>query len=275
MRAAILFIIVVSFLGASAYTQNADRDILERRLEKQFLQLRDRIPATRKLEISDSVNHSIAEYAASDDIFTHTFSSLRYLGQIMSSDSLVKLITWNLILDDGSNNYYCYLLRRNVKSGKGKLKVFSGVHIQKPIRTDTTYSISDWYGALYYDIRPFVFNGSVKYILLGIDYGNSLTTRKIIDVLSFREDGEPQFGLKCFNDGGSLKQRIVFEYASSAVMSLKFESERSIVFDHLSPFTPEMKSNYQFYGPDFSFDSYDFENGFWKLKPDIDIRNKD
>lgn len=275
MRSALLLIFLVALTCIRGNSQSDDRDIMEKRLEKQFMQLRERISSQRKYEINDSICDAISEYAASGKIFNHTFTNLRYLGQIMSPDSLVKLITWNLILDDGSNNYYCYLFRRNEKSEEGSFRVFSGKHTGEPIRTDTTYSLSDWYGALYYDLKPFAFEGSIRYILLGIDYGNSLTTRKVIDVLSFRDDENLQFGLKCFSDGQSLKQRIVFEYSASAVMSLKFESERSIVFDHLSPFTPEMKDNHQFYGPDFSFDSYDFENGLWKLKPDIDIRNKD
>jgi hypothetical protein len=57
-------------------------------------------------------------------------------------------------------------------------------------------------------------------------------------------------------------------------MSLRFEADNFIVFDHLSPVSPEYKDNYQYYGPDFSFDSFNFEKGSWILKNDIDIRNR-
>jgi hypothetical protein len=40
----------------------------------------------------------------------------------------------------------------------------------------------------------------------------------------------------------------------------------------LSPSSPEYKDNHQFWGPDFTFDSYNLENGYWRLKSDIDIR---
>jgi hypothetical protein len=133
----------------------------------------------------------------------------------------------------------------------------------------------NWYGALYYDIRPFIFNNETNYVILGIDYGNSFITRKVIDVLSFNSRDEIVLGKNCFRDGNFMKPRIVFEYASTAVMTLRFISDTSIVFDHLSPVSPEFKDNHQFYGPDFSFDSYNLGNGYWRLFSNIDVRNKE
>ena len=117
-----------------------------------------------------------------------------------------------------------------------------------------------------------VTGNETSYILLGIDYGNSFITRKIIDVLSFGPGNSLVFGKKCFSDGKQLLPRVVFEFASTAVMSLKFVTNVTIVFDHLSPSSPELKDNRQFYGPDFSFDSYTLENGLWRLKSNIDVR---
>ena len=270
-------VLIISFLGffiTNLFAQNPFTG-MEQELEKQFNRLRERISSQRKLEINDSIVNSIETYIKSENIFRHSFKTLKYLGQITSPDSLVKIITWNLILDEGTNYYNCYLVHRDNKSGTCSVIKLEATHKDTPIRTDTTYSVSDWYGALYYDIRPFQFNGNTRYAVLGIDYGNSLTTRKLIEVISFTSSGSMLFGLPCFKSGSGLSGRIIFEYAASAVMSLKFESDQQIVFDHLSPFTPEMKGNYQFYGPDFSFDSYDFEKGYWVLKSDIDIRNKD
>ena len=41
-----------------------------------------------------------------------------------------------------------------------------------------------------------------------------------------------------FASGEEIKFRDVFEYASNAMMSLRFRSDSSIVFDHLVPFSP-------------------------------------
>ncbi|MGD0582004.1 MAG: hypothetical protein ABR974_03560 [Bacteroidales bacterium] len=244
-------------------------------LEKMFLRLSGNLPADEKLKTNDSVQAFIDSFAASDTAFNYRFRSLRYLGQIMSPDSLVKIITWNLILDDGTNQYFCYLIRREKKRGGGTVIKLKAAYNENAERVDTAYSVRNWYGALYYDLRPFDLNGSTKYIVLGIDYGNSFVTRKLIDVLSFGTGGDVTFGLNCFSDGQGLNnQRILFEYSSKAVMSLRFEADNTIVFDHLSPFSPQYKGDHQFYGPDFSFDSYKLDNGLWRYKGDIDIRNK-
>jgi hypothetical protein len=244
-------------------------------LEKLFGRLDKNLSSQEKLASNDSIQLIIEGYASSDSVFNHRFTNLRHLGQVISSDSLIKIIAWNLILENGENEYFCYLLKRSGKTEPGKVYKMAGYHRKAPVRTDTIYSLSNWYGALYYDVRPFKLNNQVYYILLGIDFGNSFITRKIIDVLRFNSIDEIVFGMNCFSDGKEIKPRIVFEFASTAVMSLRFNTDNSIVFDHLSSFSSEYKENRQFYGPDFSFDSYDFENGLWRFKTDIDIRNKE
>jgi hypothetical protein len=243
-------------------------------LEGMFRRLRENHSSSEKLAINDSVKTIIERFASSDSAFRYKFSNLRFLGQITSADNLVKLITWNLILEDGGNRYFCYIIRRSSGGPLNIVYKLSGIYNEASIRSDTVYSDSNWYGALYYDIRPFKSENDTDYILLGIDYGNSFITRKIIDVLSFGPANSLVFGKRCFSDGKNVSPRVVFEFSATAVMSLRFVSSTSIVFDHLSPISPQYKDNRQFYGPDFSFDSYDLENGLWKLKSNIDIRNK-
>ena len=244
-------------------------------LEGMFSRIRQNLNQKEKLAINDSIEFIIESYAASDTVFNHRFLNLRFLGQITSPDSLIKIITWNLILEDGANRYFCYIIRRTVRGDKPVIYKLSGIYHEAPIRSDTIYSDSDWYGALYFDIRPFVSGKETSYVLLGIDYGNSFITRKLIDVLSFGPGNSLVFGKKCFTDGKQVLPRVVFEYAATGVMSLRFVTNVTIVFDHLSPFSPELKDNRQFYGPDFSFDCYNLENDLWRFKSNIDIRNKE
>ena len=144
-----------------------------------------------------------------------------------------------------------------------------------PVRTDTTYSEPNWYGALYYDLKPCIIDNRRCWVLLGIDYGNFFISRKIIEVLNFSTDNSIIFGRKWFASGEELKYREVFEYASNAMMSLRFRSDSSIIFDHLVPFSDSHKNDRQYYGPDYSFDEYIFENGIWKLTMNVDARNKE
>jgi hypothetical protein len=274
MKQVCIIILFLSVLVSNSILSQTGKANTEADLIGMFSRLRENLSTAEKLIINDSVKLIIDSYAASDSVFKHRFSNLRFLGQVTSPDNIIKILTWNLILEDGGNRYFCYIIKRNQSGSRNHVYRLAGLYNEAPIRTDTIYSESSWYGALYYDIRPFKSVNSTRYILLGIDYGNSFITRKIIDVLSFDPEDRLVFGYKCFTDGKQILPRVVFEFAATAVMSLKFDSEKLIVFDHLSPFSPELKDNRQFYGPDFSFDSYSLENGLWKLKSNIDIRNK-
>ena len=267
-----IFFILSAFSILTA--QNNQPDITTS-LEKLFARLKINFNSAERLAINDSIQVIVESYASSDTVFNHRFQNLRYLGQVTSPDSLLKILTWNLILEDGDNRYFCYLIRRPHKTVPAKIFKLTGIYREEPVRSDTIYSPSDWYGALYYDIKPFQLNDQTNYVILGIDYGNSFITRKIIDVLWFNSKDEIFFGMKCFNDGKEIKFRAVFEFASTAVMSLRFNTDSSIVFDHLAPFSQEYKDNHQFYGPDFSFDSYDLENGLWRFKTNVDVRKKE
>ena len=68
--------------------------------------------------------------------------------------------------------------------------------------------------------------------------------------------------------------RIVFEFSARAVFTLRYIAEQQmIIFDHLSPAKPEYLGDFQFYGPDSSFDGFKLENGKWIYVRDLDLRN--
>lgn len=228
-----------------------------------------------RLQINDSIRFIIDSYVTSDTVFKHRFNNLRYLGQIISPDSSIKIITWNLILRSSQNMYFCYFIRKPEFGEKNKIYRLTASYKEDPIRTDTTINEKDWYGALYYDIRPYLTDGKRCWILLGIDYGNPEISRKIIDVLNITPDDSILFGRKWFESEGKLKYRDVFEYASNGTMSLRFKSDSSVVFDHLVPFSASQKNDRKFYGPDYSYDAYNFMKGLWRMIINVDARNKE
>jgi len=226
-----------------------------------------------RIRINDSIKSIIGSYACSDTVFSHKFANLKYLGQIGSAKSQLKILTWNLLLDSSKSRYFCYFIHTSGK--KNIVSKLEGPYQEKSIRNDTTYSEKDWYGALYYDLKNVKKDKQTYWVLLGIDYGNPSVTRKIIDILSFTPDGRVILGKKLFVAGGNnTKFREVLEYSSEAVISLKFLDDKSIVFDHLVPVSPSLKGEKEFYGPDFSYDAYNLEKGMWQFKTNVDIRNK-
>jgi hypothetical protein len=243
-------------------------------LEKLFDRLVGNYNDSDRIGINDSIRIILDVYARSDTVFTHRFTNLRYLGQILSPDSLLKIITWNLVLENEPGRYFCYFIRKQLPGKENMIYRLSVSYNENQVKTDTTYSESNWYGALYYDLKPYIVDNKRCWVLLGIDYGNSFISRKIIEVLSFSPEDSIVFGRKWFASGGDIKYRDVFEYASNAMMSLRFRSDNSIVFDHLVPFTASPKDDRQYYGPDYSFDAYNYENGLWKLTINVDARNQ-
>lgn len=271
MRFRSYLIITAIFISFPLKAQNTD---LSSRLERLF----DRIMHSRidqeKIATNDSIRLIIESYAASDTVFSHKFANLRYLGQIMSPDSRIKILTWNLILRDGTNNYYSYILHRENRRGKHTVYKLTGKNSQISPNTERIYSADDWYGALYYAVSPFKIKNKTFYILLGFDYGNLQVSRKIADVLSFSPQGELSLGEGCFKKDNETKFRVVIEYSPEGIASLRFHSKKLIVFDHLVSFSENQNANPEYFGAEFTFDGYRLKKGFWIFASDVEVKNK-
>jgi hypothetical protein len=268
-------IIILSLLLSTGITKGqVPAEATPQVLEKLYDRLINNYNDNDRIRINDSIRLILDNYVKSDTVFNYRFTNLRYLGQITSPDSLIKILTWNLVLENEPGRYFTYFIRKQEQNKENMIYRLSGIYIEKPISADTTYTGTNWYGALYYDLRPYIAESKHFWVLLGIDYGNAFISRKIIDVLSFKDDGSIVFGKDWFIEGNQKKYRAVFEYASNAMMSLRFRSDNSIVFDHLVPFSPSKKDDRQYYGPDYSIDAYNFENGVWKLTINVDVRNQ-
>lgn len=256
------------FSVSKGLTSGSDTSVI---LEKLFSRLMASREDTDRIRINDSIKFIIDGYSESDTAFTHRFDNLKFLGQITSKDSGLKIITWNLILKDSPGKYYCYFINNTGK--QSRVYRLEGRYSVSPVKSDDIYNEKDWYGALYYDLRRYGKGSDIYWVLLGIDFGNPSVSRKIIDVVSFTPEGGIIFGRKLFGQGNTAKFREVLEYSSEAVVSLKFVSDKSIVFDHLVPMSPALKEKREFYGPDFSYDAYNLEKGIWTFKSNVDIRN--
>lgn len=247
---------------------NGPAEVLERLFSRVSTVRQD----SERIITNDSIKYIINNYVESDSAFTHKFTNLKNLGQVTSKNSRLKIITWNLLLRYSKSRYYCYFIHNTGR--KNQIYRLEGTYNEAPVRNDITYSVKNWYGALYYDLRSYRNGDQYFWVLLGIDFGNPLITRKIIDVVSFTKEGEIIFGKKIFMSGVDLKYREVLEYSSDAVASVNFINDKSIVFDHLVPVSPALKGKKEHYAPDFSYDAYYLERGIWKFRSDIDIRNR-
>jgi hypothetical protein len=274
MRQKAYFIIFVVLLLIPAIRGMAQPPGAGGLLGDLFPRILDTRNDAERIRINDSIRSIIDRYVTSDVIFTHRFENLRYLGQILSPDSRIKIITWNLILTDGTNRYFCYFIRKGEKGRENIIFRLEGANMDKAPRTDITYSANNWYGALYYGIQPFKSGKEIYYVVLGLDYGSLLVTRKIIDIVNFTDEGDIIFGKECFIKDNVTKQREVLEYSADGVVTLRFHDKKSIIFDHLVPISQDRQNNPDNYGTDYSFDAYILKKGYWRFVKNVDVKDK-
>jgi len=129
-----------------------------------------------------------------------------------------------------------------------------------------------WFGAEYYKIIP-VYGAKTYYTLLGWKGNTIESTKKVIEILSFK-DNKPELGMAVFDGNGKVRKRVVFEYTRQASMLLRYVPDQNlIVFDHLAPPDKKLKDKPQSYGPDLTYDGYKLKNGRWFFVENLDMKN--
>jgi len=202
--------------------------------------------------------------------FLYPFDSVKTVSIINSPDNRFRIISWPIVNDDGSYRFY------------GTIQINTGGNLQMyPLSDDSPFmknpedSIGDnkkWFGAEYYRIIP-VYSPKLYYVLLGWKGYTVKSTKKVIEVLSFKDD-KPVLGMPIFDGNGKRRDRVVFEYTRQVSMLLKYVPDQDlIVFDHLAPPDPKLKGQRNTYGPDMTYDGYKLKNGRWVYVDNLDMRN--
>lgn len=230
-------------------------------------------PSSVREEANTKFDTLLKEILNNKESFDYPFDSLKHIGKIKSDDNRVRIFTWNLPQAGGYQKYYGFIL---YKKDNEKMLIFdlndSRKLIVDPIKSILTSK--QWIGALYYSIINETYKGQSYYILLGFDFNNLFSSKKVIDVLTFGKDSEPVLGANIFKVDNTIIDRVVFEFSARVAMTLRYVADyKTIVFDHLAPSQPDFEGNYQFYGPDFTFDGFRFDNGYWIYVRNLDIRN--
>jgi hypothetical protein len=236
--------------------------------------------------------------------FDYSFDSLITIARLVSPDKSFKIYNWVLLTDEGVYKYYGLLQIHNMKDNTNKIILLKDKSDSISNFENSFLSSDKWYGALYYKIIYTKYKNNKYYTLLGWQGNNLLSRKKVIDVLTFSSSGEPVFGADIFKTDKAEQKRIIFEYSSEAVMSLKYEQQYydksklkdqkpklkdlknrnkskvrkkkayMIVFDHLVPLASGLEGVAQFYVPTIDYvDAFIFISGKWRLIRDIEANN--
>ncbi len=207
--------------------------------------------------------------------FNFLFDSLKAISIQQSSDKRFRIFSWHVMNADGSYRYYGTVQMNNPE---GKLQMFPLVDFTSEFKkpADSLTTSDKWFGAQYYRIISVLNNVKTPYyILMGWKGNNVKSTKKVIDVIHFK-DNKAYFGMPVFDGdkGNATRKRVIFEYDRKASMVLNYDPKTTtIIFDHLAPPDDKLKGRFELYGPDFSYDGYRLTNGRWRLVEDIEVKN--
>lgn len=271
------FIVILLFcLNASLFAQE-DAAYLEMvkaesGLRLLFEQLYDFDNLADKHKLYAIVDTVFSNALAKPGSFNYNWNKLDKIGKLKSEDGKVKVFSWLYMETRDKYHYTCYV---QIDKGKGRSEIFKLIQGSDARITSENYqqTLDDWHGKVYYQLITSRFKRKTIYTLLGADFNNTMSTIKTAEVMAIQR-GKPVFRGAQFLHGGTVKNRMVFEYSAEVAMSLRHNPELDlIVFDHLVPLHPLYHGNYQFYGPDGSYDGLRFREGIWVFEEDVDARN--
>ena len=271
----ILFILYSSVIQLFAQAKEVDDLVAaEDSLRRYIEMIIDEDSFEKKITINNDFKVYFKRVLSLSESFGYPFDSLKNIGRLKSDDGALKVYTWNIPQARGEQKYFGFIQHR-IKDSVSVFELNDSRH-QIVDSQNEVFGPEKWHGALYYHIEQVKHDGKFYYTLLGADFNNLFSSKKIIELLSFTERGEPQFGAPIFNVRNQIIARVIFEYSAKASMVLNFSNDvEMIVFDHLSPSRPDLVGNFQFYGPDFTHDGFRFEDGYWFYYANVDVRNSE
>jgi hypothetical protein len=198
--------------------------------------------------------------------FEASFDSVTNVSVLPSHDGLLRIYTWTLPkVDMSAYTYFGFVQYMDKKKKNLKVIRLQDASAMAENPQSLKLKSDNWFGAVYYDITESKKAGKKYYTLLGWKGNDRTTTKKLIDLMYFKKDSL-LFGYPLFKSEKGYVNRVVFEYASIAVMSLRFEhSKKMIVFDHLSGGSSNIT------GPDGKYDAYKLTKGRWEYVKDVDV----
>ncbi|MDX2174346.1 MAG: hypothetical protein SFY56_14690 [Bacteroidota bacterium] len=285
-RLLLTFLILASFLS-NGQTPDSLGNVFKQ-VENELKMLQNVVFFSKKE--SDRIAGNKKFITTWDKIITNSacinypFDSLKEVSVLTPKDKKFKLITWDFPREDGTHAFFGYLLVNNSKRIKKGLfkhetineyEYFKLIDNSPLIKNPETFvgTTDKWFGMLYLT----VIECDGFYTLIGYDPNDKLTRKKFIDVLYFKSDGTPIFGKDVFKFARKNPKRLQFEYSSQVSMSVRYnEKQNKIIYSHLAPNREGdlLEGQFQFYGPDGSFDALELKKDKWVTVEDVDARNE-
>jgi hypothetical protein len=195
------------------------------------------------------------------------------ISSVMPEDGKFRLFTWNIPSDNGKQRYYGLMALKG-KKGNSVVQFRDSTSVLEGNINRELFP-GKWYGALYYDVITTKRGGKRFYTLLGWKGFNRTETQKVLEVMSFAGT-RVKLGAPIFEASPASKKkdyRQCYRYSFQAKMNLDIDREgERIVMDHLAPSRADLKGQFSFYGPDLSYDAFQWDGRNWVFERDIDVK---
>lgn len=244
---------------------------------------------TLKYQYNLEVQIYLEKLIHSETAMEQNYDSIKHISVLTSDDKEVRIWTWFIEKENQEQEYFGYIKHYDDKIKK--YKVFS-LNDYRHNLTSGNFQITDqnsWFGAVYYDIVT-VYGIPKKplYTLLGFNANDIFTDIKLIEVLSFKSNGKPQFGVNIFRKSPIKGNRIIFKYYNGASFNMEYhrhsyytgEKDKKnrpimavgdlITFEQLIPMDEKWKDIPEFYVPESSLlQGFLFKDGKWNFIPEV------
>ena len=263
------FCLLLALPASAQHISTADFNILKKK--------EDTLKALAKDVIVDSLT---AGRMRSDSMFVRTlvrtlqvknsfyypFDSVLGISKIYAPDSTFRIFSWSISFDD----YYARqraAIQFKTKDGSLKLVPLRDYSEFTDKAIDSVRTKNNWIGAVYYNIIKTEYNNKPYYTLFGFDDYSVRSNRKWIEVLSFDDKQQPQFGTDFTFEKDSVKRapqkRFYIEYKKEASTFVNYDPDlKLIIFDHLISESDEPDKPYTFI-PDGDSEGFAWKGGRW------------
>jgi len=235
--------------------------------EKLFLQVTN----SQKDSVNAILKDRLSKLWVKPSLFESELTGLNRMKTILSKDGNVKICTYNVEKEGFKHEFYGAVISKS----SGLVQVYplndSSEEIRSPERS--TLNNKKWYGAIYLDVIETSVKDKTYYTLIGYKGHDEFIKTRVIDVMLI-QNNRIRFGAPIFKEDRLTRHRMIYKYSAGANMMMRYDVKmKMIVLDNLEPTEPFYRGVYRFYGPDFSYNGFKFQKGYWELIEDIDLRN--
>jgi hypothetical protein len=265
----IFFVSIIANQNLFSQVSNSDSLYLKRVEDSVKLSstaLRDELNLSDRLTGDSLFTKQLVRALKVNYSFNYPFDSLNTCSKIYSPDSIFRIFTWQLQINEDQFKQRGVI---QIRTKDGSMKIFPLIDksddiedIEKHVGTN-----QNWIGAIYYKIVLNQYNNIPYYTLIGYDENSIRSNRKIIEVLTFK-DNNPVFGGSYFNVPNdeakpSFPARFIMEYKKGSGARLTYDEElQVIVKEHLISESNQPQRKWTLIG-DGDYEGFKWSYGKW------------